>query len=197
MLRRVVVSGLLGFVVLVVWGFILNGVFRFNSRINMKQIPDERQVYQTLKETIVEPGRYVVNPELSSSRTFPGEEPVYSILYSGVGHEAAGGLMLFQFLIFLLAPMIAAWMLSLTSYRTLSSYPRKVLFFMGFGLFFALFSDLMKIGIDGYPLPDALILAAHDIILWTLIGVVVAWWLRPESANGYEPITEMDVNNDL
>jgi len=181
MYKRVFVSGLLGFVVLIAWGFIINGVFRFNSRINMKQIPDERHVYDVLKENIIEPGRYAVNPELTSDKTYPAGEPVFSILNSGMGHEAAGGLMLFQFSIFLVTPMIAAWMLSLTSRQTLSSYPRKVLFFTAIGLLFALFSDLMKVGIGGYPLRDALILAAHDIILWTLIGVAVAWRLRPES----------------
>jgi hypothetical protein len=45
MFKKVVVSGLLGFVVLFAWGFIVNGVFGFNSRVNMKQIPDGRQVY--------------------------------------------------------------------------------------------------------------------------------------------------------
>jgi hypothetical protein len=88
--------------------------------------------------------------------------------------------MLFQFAIFLVTPMIAAWMLSLTSQQVLSNYPRKVLFFTGIGLLFALFCDLMKFGIGGYPLQDALLLAAHDIVLWTLVGMVVAWRLRPE-----------------
>ena len=146
----------------------------------MREIPNERQVYILLKANIVEPGRYTVNPELTASGIFPPGEPVFSILYGGMGHESAGKTMLFQFAIFLLAPMIAAWMLSLTSQRVLSSYPKKVLFFTGIGLLFALFCDLMKFGIGGYPLQDALLLAAHDIVLWTLVGMVVAWWLRPE-----------------
>ena len=35
---------------------------------------------------------------------------------------------------------------------------------------------------DGrYALEDALLLATHNIVLWTLIGMVVAWWLLPKS----------------
>jgi hypothetical protein len=40
--------------------------------------------------------------------------------------------------------------------------------------------DLMNFGIDGYSLNDALILAAHDIIVWTLVGLVVAWRMESE-----------------
>ena len=180
MLKKVIVSGLLGGVVLIVWGFVVNGIFGFNSSINMKQVPNERQVYEILKESIVEPGRYICNPELSLSGTFPGEEPVFSIHYSGMGHESAGGLALFQLAVFLLAPTIGAWMLSVTSGRIISSYPRKVLFFAVIGLLFAVFGDLMNFGIDDYPLNDALILAVHDIIVWTLVGLVVAWRIKPE-----------------
>ena len=122
MLKEVIVSGLLGGVVLIVWGFVVNGM----------------------------------------------------------GHESAGGQALVQLVALLLAPMIGAWMLSATSRRTISSYPRKVLFFAAIGLLFAAFSDLMNSGIDGYSLNDALILAVHDIIVWTLVGLVVAWRIKPE-----------------
>jgi hypothetical protein len=85
-----------------------------------------------------------------------------------------------QLVVLLLAPMIGAWMLSVTSRQIISSYPRKVLFFAVIGLLFAVFSDLMNFGIDGYSLNDALILAVHDIIVWTLVGLVVAWRIKPE-----------------
>ena len=99
-----------------------------------------------------------------------------------MGHESSGGQALVQLTVLLIAPMIGAWMLSATSRRTISSYPRKVLFFAAIGMLFAVFSDLMNSGIDGYSLNDALILAVHDIIVWTLVGLVVAWRVTPESA---------------
>ncbi len=189
MLKKVIVSGLLGGVILIASTFVINGIFGFRSSIDMKPIPDERQAYECLKGSIVEPGRYICNPELTSSGSFPGEEPVFGIYYSGMGHESAGGLMPIQLALFVLAPTVAAWMLSLTSERTIASYPRKVLFFAAIGLLFAVYGDLMSFGIDGYPLSDALMLAAYDIMVWTLVGLVVAWRMQPESGMATHPAT--------
>lgn len=179
MFKKVVVSGLLGFVVLFAWGFVVNGVFGFNNRINMKQIPGERRVYEVLKDSIVEPGRYIFNPELTPAGMFPDGEPVFSLHYSGMGHDSAGKMMLFQFGLLLLSSMIAVWMLSLTAPRVLSSYPRKVLFFVAIGLLIAVFGDLMNFGIDKYSLNDALLIAANDILAWTMVGLVVSKSFRP------------------
>ena len=181
MVKKIIVSGLLGGIVLMIWTFVVNVIFGFNSSINMKQIPNERQVYAILKDNIVQPGKYICNPELTSERRFPDQEPVFSILYGGVGHEAAGGLMLVGLVVFFLAPLIGAWLLSQTSGRVLSSYLRKVLFFVAIGLLFAIFTDLTNFGIGNYPLQDALIQAVHHIIVWTIVGLVVAWRMKPEA----------------
>jgi hypothetical protein len=182
MLKKVAVAGLLGGVVLMVWTFLVNGILGFNARINMKQIPNERRVYDVLKEEIVEPGRYTCNPELGAEG-FPADEPAFSILYGGMGHGAAGKMMLIQLPLFFLAPMIGAWLLSFASREVLSSYGRKVLFFSLIGLLFAVFGDLTRSGIGGYPLQSALILAAHSVIVWTVVGLAVAWRMKP--AQGY------------
>jgi hypothetical protein len=182
MIKKVIVAGLLGALVLMMWTFLVNGIFRFKVNMDMKQIPNERQVYEILKENIVEPGRYACNPELTPERRFPEGEPVFSVLYGGVGHEAAGSHMLFGLIIFLLSPMIATWLLSQTTEKILSSYSRKVLFFTGIGLLYALYGDLTSFGIGDYPLSDAIIIALHNIIVWIVIGLVVAWRLKPEES---------------
>ncbi len=180
MLKKVIIAGMLGGVVLMVWTLVVNGIFRFQASIDMKRIEAERQVYEVLKEHIVDPGRYIINPELTSEMRFPDGEPAFSVLYGGVGHESAGSFMLVGLVIFFLAPMIGAWMLSQTSERVMSSYPRKVLFFVAIGLLFALFTDLTDFGIGSYPLRDALLFAINHIVAWTLVGVVVAWRMKPE-----------------
>jgi hypothetical protein len=182
-MKKVIVAGLLGGVVLLVLTSVVNGIFGFQARIDMKQIPAERQVYELLTESITEPGRYVCNPELTPEGRFPGEAPVFSIIYSGMGHGTAGRLTVVGLVVFFLAPMIGAWMLSLTSARIISSYFRKVLFFAAIGLLFALFGDLMNFGIRGYPLKDAAMLAVHDIVIWTLVGLMVAWRIQPGRVN--------------
>ena len=179
MFKKIAVSGLLGMMVLMGWTLLVNGVFGLNRRINMRQVSDERTVYETLEESIVEPGRYILNPELTSSGVFPDGEPVFSVNYSGIGHESAGKVMLFQLAVYLLAPMIAAWMLSLTRTQILSSYPRRVLFFVATGLLIALFGDLLNFGIDRYSLGDALLVGASNLLAWTLVGLVVSRYFRP------------------
>jgi hypothetical protein len=190
MLKKVIVSGFLGGVVLVAWTFAANGILGFRSNVDRKPILNERQVYECLKGNILQPGRYICNPEPTLPGRFPGQEPVYSITYSGIGHDSAGRLMLVQLGLFFLAPMIGAWMLSLASERVLTSYPRKVLFFVAIGLLFAVFGTLTHYGIDSYPLRDALKLAAYDLIAWTLVGLVVAWRLqsRPSMVTHGQPM---------
>ena len=103
MFKKVAVSGLLGMMILMGWTLLVNGVFGLNGRINMRQVSDERMVYEILKESIVEPGRYILNPELTPSGVFPDGEPVFSVNYSGIGHESAGKVMLFQLAVYLLS----------------------------------------------------------------------------------------------
>jgi hypothetical protein len=180
MLKRVILPGLVGGLVLFAWTFAANGLFGFKREIDMKHIPAERQVHQVLKESVLEPGRYTVNPQLSSTGRFPDGEPVYGILYGGVGHEAAGRLALIELGVIFLAPIIGAWMLSDASPRTRASYRRRVLFFAAIGLLLALFGDLRDFGIGTYPLRDAVLLAAHDVVAWTAVGLAVAWRMQPD-----------------
>ncbi len=65
----------------------------------------------------------------------------------------------------------------------MSSYSRKVLFFVAIGLLFAIFTDLTNYGIGRYPVEDAILLAINHIIVWTLVGLVVAWRLSPEQTD--------------
>lgn len=183
MAKKVIVAGLLGGVALMVWMFVVNGVFGFHSRLEMKEITAERVVYEMLKEQVTEPGRYIVNPAVDDEGRYPAGEPVFSVLYGGMGHESAGLLMLVGLVVFILAPMLGAWMLSRASDRVLSSYPRKVVFFLVLGIQFALVSDMMAFGIGGYPLKDVILLGLNHIGAWTVVGLVVAWRITPDGAD--------------
>jgi hypothetical protein len=183
MAKKVIVAGLLGGVVLILWTFIINGMLGFQARIDMKQIAAEQDVYEVLKQHVVDPGRYTVNPPLDADRRFPANQPVFGVLYGGVGHEAAGGLMLVGLVVFLLAPLVGAWLLSQASTRVLSSFPRKVLFFVAIGFLFALLADMMSYGIAGYPAADAMLLGINHIAAWTVVGAVIAWRVKPDRAD--------------
>ena len=178
MAKKVIVAGLLGGLVMIGWTFVVNGILGFKVAVDMNEIPHERQIYEVLRAHVTEPGRYICNPGPTENGYPPGE-PVFSVLYGGVGHEAAGMLALVQLAIAFIAPMIAAWLLSLGSKRVLSRYWRKVIFFTALGLLLGLSGHLMEFGIGGYPLQSAMILVMHEIALWTAVGLVVAWKLKP------------------
>ena len=180
MTRKVLISGLMGWLVLVAWGFIVNGVFGLQAKIDLNHLEAERQVFKVLQEHVVEPGRYVINPELTTEQRFPEGEPVFSVLYGGVGHEAAGNMLLLKLATYFLAVLIATWMLSMTSDLVLTSYPRKVMFFSAIGLLFALFADVGSYGIGGYPIGVAAMAAVSHVVMWTAVGLVVAWRLKPQ-----------------
>jgi len=179
MSKKVIITGLIGSLLLIVWTIIANSILGFKSNLDMNGIPDEQEVYEVLKENITEPGRYICNPEIIPGEAFPGKEPVFSVLYSGMGHDAAGGLMWIGLIRFILSSIIAVWLLSLSSDRILSSYPKKVFFFTLLGLFIAFFSDFEMYEIGGYPLFDMVVMAIHNVLLWTTVGLFAAWRIKP------------------
>lgn len=159
MMKKVLVSAFAGAVILLLWSFVLNVVLGFNARLNMKQIPNEREVYALLKTSITEPGRYLCNPALTPDGRFPDNEPVFGIQYAGVGHEAAGLGAVLDLLQFLIVPLIGAWMLSTTSDVFRSRFINRVGFFVVLGLLEAVTNDLNSYGIGASPLQAALLFA--------------------------------------
>lgn len=179
MVRRILLSGLCGAVVMFLFTIIVNGLLGFNASIQMKTLPDEREVYDVLKQSVTEPGRYAVNPELTSEGRFPNEEPVFSVLYGGVGHEAAGQLALIQLPVFFVLPIVAAWILAHANRDVLTSYHRKLVFFVAIGLLVSISGRLTHFGIGDYPVHDAVALALFELVAWIVAGTVMAGIMKP------------------
>lgn len=182
MVKKILLSGVTGGIAMGVWTFVANVLFGFASRMNMKVLPNEPQVYELLKTSVTEPGRYVVNPAVNLQVGYPAGEPVFSVLFSGVGHESAGPMMWLSLVVVFGSTILAAWMLSRTSTDFRSSYVRRVLFFAVVGVLFAVSIDLDSFGIGGRPMADALLLGLHRILMWTFVGVAAAWFMKPELA---------------
>ncbi|UCG34006.1 MAG: hypothetical protein JSU68_05085, partial [Phycisphaerales bacterium] len=179
MLKRVVLSGVLGAVVLMLCTFVANAVLGLSSRVEMRRIPNEPDVYAALKQNIVEPGAYVCNPAPVPRVGYPPGEPVFSVLYGGMGHEAAGRMMVMQVGIAFASALLAAGLLGMASVRVLSRYSRRVFFIVIVGLLIVVFSELTRYRIGGYPLGGALLLAAQVFVSWTVAGAVMALTMRP------------------
>jgi hypothetical protein len=178
MTRRVLLAGLLGAAVLIAWTIIVNVGFRFTARIGMEPIPNERAIYDLLREHVRQPGAYLANPEPTSTGEFPSGAPVFSIRYAGVGHEAAGRLLLIEFWIAVVSATLVAGLLSVTSARIQSRYICRVLYVATIGLLLAVSGDLAEYGIGGYPASDAVLLSANQFVSWVLAGLVMAWLVR-------------------
>ena len=178
-MKRVILAGLLGGVVLAVWFVIVDGVLGFKRGIEMKELADERSVYGFLVGHVPEPGRYVVNPEISPDRGFPGNDPVFAVQYSGLGHADAGQEILVGLVVMLLAPVLGAWIVSNASSPVLSGYGSRLVFFSVIGLVFSLFGVIERFGLARYSLGNAVALSVHDLVAWVLAGLVIAWLVRP------------------
>lgn len=182
-LRRTIVAGLLGTVVLFVWFVVVDGFLGFERNIQMRQLDDERAVYAFLAEHVRTPGRYVCNPEVLPEQRFPGNEPIFSVQYSGLGHADAGQEMLVGLIIMLVAPFVGALLLAGASNRVLSKYSTRLLFFSGIGVVMALFGVMERFGLASYPLGPAAALSLHDLAAWVVVGVPVAWLVKPAAQN--------------
>ncbi|MBN1826216.1 MAG: hypothetical protein JW958_08115 [Candidatus Eisenbacteria bacterium] len=178
-MKRVLSAGLAGGVVLLVWFVVVNGLLGFKGRIDMKPLPDERLVYEVLRENVPEPGKYACNPELTGDRRFIGDAPVFGVHYSGLGHDDAGRESLVGLAVFLLAPILGAWLLSRASDGVLARFGSRFLFFATIGVVIGLIGFQARFGIGGYSFGDAAALTIHDIAAWAVAGLAVAGLLKP------------------
>ncbi|MGD9403464.1 MAG: hypothetical protein PVF95_14490 [bacterium] len=178
-MKRVLLAGLLGGLVLIVWLIVVDGLLGFSRAIDMKQLPEERVVYAFLVEHVKETGRYVLNPEVLPEQEFPGDDPIFGLHYTGLGHDDAGQEMLVGLVVMLLAPIAGAYLLANSSDRTLSKYGRRVAFFAMIGVVAALLGLMARFGLARYSPVDASAWAVHDLAAWVLAGLVVSRLIRP------------------
>lgn len=177
-MRRVLVAGLLGGLVMILWMIVADGLLGFKRGIEMKQLPQERTVYAFLVDHVTQPGRYVLNPEVVPERGFPGQEPIFAVHYTGLGHADAGQEMLVGLLVLLVSPIVGAWLLSNGSTRVLARYGSRVAFLTAIGVVVALLGIGARFGLATYSMGDALLLVIHDLVAWLLASLVVAGMVR-------------------
>jgi hypothetical protein len=150
----------------------------------MNQLRDERVVYYFLVEHVSEPGRYVLNPLVVPEQGFPGDDPIFAVHYTGLGHDDAGQEMLAGLLIAFLSAAAGAWLLANASSRVRSRYGSRVGFFAVIGLVAVLLGVGARFSLAAYSLSSALTLAVHDLAAWVLAGLVVASLVKSATDDG-------------
>ncbi len=184
MKKNVLISGLLGGIVIFIWLIISNGILPFKHNIALKTFPGQKAVHETLKKEVTEPGIYVVPylpPENRSEFPDYDNEPIYQITFRGETHSTVQGLFAFPVLMIFFAPVLAAWMLSVSSDRILQKYSSRVLFVSVLGLFLAVFSDILQISTGNLTTEYQVFSAVNNVITWILAGLVIAWKIKPET----------------
>ncbi len=182
MKKEILLSGLLGGIVIFAWLVISIELLPVSGH-RAQPIPNDKDIHAVLKERITEPGIYFLpdHPD-ENSVDYPDyeNEPIFSVIYGGRTPGTSLGQLIFELFCIFTAPAIAAWMLSVASERILTKYSRRVLFVAVFGLFLAVFGEVFS----EKPVDYILLTAANSLITWALVGLVIAWRIKPGRTTG-------------
>ncbi len=185
MFKNILLSGILGGVVMFVVFTAVRILLPSVGYPVLQALPGQVPIHAQLKEQITKPGTYVcpyMTPE-EAKAFFPDywNEPVFVVTYRGGSHSTVPGFASLGMLAFLLAPLAAAWLLSQASDKVLATYLRRVLFVGILGILVLVTADLMRSLTDELPFALVAGRALVSVITWVLIGIVLAWRIKPVS----------------
>lgn len=178
MKKDIFLSGLLGGFVFLVWTIISSSVLPLSGDIP-KEITDDKEIHTLLKEKLVEGGIYWLPGHTSQTEEqYPDydNEPIFYVFYAGATPSRMIVPTIVELLCIFLAPVVAAWLLSRASEEILAKYARRVVFVMGIGLLIAIYGDLFS----QKPLDLMLLSSVNNLIVWALVGLVLAWRIKPK-----------------
>lgn len=176
MKKNILLSGLLGGIVILVWMVISTSLIPISGDIP-KPITDDKEIHTALKEKIGKPGIYwLPNDSEENSSLYPdyGNEPVFFIFFAGTTPNTFEGQFIIELISVFLAPLIAAWLLSVASEEILNKYFRRVLFVTILGLFLGVYGDLFS----QKPISHIIMSSINNTITWALAGLVIAWRIK-------------------
>ena len=178
MKKQILLSGLLGGIVIFAWLIIGSSLLHLNGD-RPAPIPNDLEIHTLLKERVSEPGYYFLpdHPKEGEENVYPdyGNEPLFFITYGGRTPNTFMGQLFYEIFCFIVAPMIAAWLLSVASDKILAKYSRRVLFVTVLGLFLAVYGDVLS----EKPMDRILLSSINALLTWFLAGLVIAWRIRP------------------
>jgi hypothetical protein len=187
---RIVLAGVIGGIVLFVWGFISWTLLGWHHTYG-GTLPDEPAVVQVLKDTVndrgkTEPGVYWI-PGMADTTGMDAdgmaaayeawankhrEGPNAMLIYHPTGREPLDALVLARgFAIDLLAALLAALLLAFAT-RTISGYAGRVAFVTALGMMVAIYGEGMAWNYFRFPNDWSLIMVVDHLIAWFLVGLV-------------------------
>jgi hypothetical protein len=183
MTKRIIVAGLLGTVVMIVWVLFSFAVLRIGGE-TIRPVPNQAELHAALKARITEPGTYaclyIASEEEAARIPNYRDEPLYAITYKGTTHNTVPGFRNLGVLSVLFAPLAAAWLLTKASAALLARYWARVLFVASLGVFVALAGDWPRAVADEQRAADLLVTTANTVATWLVAGLAISWRIGPE-----------------
>jgi len=183
--RKVVATGLIAGLVGLACTTIFQNVIPIRNQLGYKEVPNEKTVLEVLDASLRETGLYLLpghSPPDPLFRQRYEKGPMFRIhsLQSGAGGTAH---VLIPVLALLVAPIIPSWYLWSLCRNGRPGFGSRVFVVASFGIFLALWADLRMWGMELYPLNYSLVLAASSVATWVIVGLVVAWRIKPGSVS--------------
>lgn len=188
-MKKIMLSGIIGGIVLTIWGVLSWMVFSFHED-TIKPMPNEEQIAAMLKESIHEQGVYMLPsypPDLKGEEQEAAmklwEErykkgPIATVFYRPIGSEP---MMTSQFIygiiINIMSALLAAWFLSRSTAVTQSYFAR-----VSFVALLAVFASVAVHMLDWnwmlHPFKYTTSMIVDLLIGWILVGLVIAAIIR-------------------
>jgi hypothetical protein len=192
---RVLLGGLVGAIILFIWGFLAWVVFQIHDA-TVRALPDEPRFVELMRDADVRTGTYffpAMEGSWSDHRAMTEEErqasreswrqahirgPVGVLHYNADGWPPESPLSFgIGFALYLAAAFFASAMLSAAAPK-LRTYFARVLFVAGFGLIVAAFNDLSMWNWLHVPLDFSAMQALDHVLGWTFAGLGIAAVVR-------------------
>jgi len=177
MKREILLSGLLGGVVMFAWLIVTHGPLPLSGD-SPRPIPNDKEIHTILKERLSDSGIYYTPDSSDESRVlYPnfGTEPLFIVTATGRTPDSFLGQLLLELFCIFSAPLIAAWLLSVTSVRILGRFFLRLVFVAVLGALVAVCSGMSS----DAPIEIIALSSLNSLIMWGLAGLVIAWRIKP------------------
>ena len=190
---RILLGGVLGAVVLFVWGFLYWAVLS-GMLLPYNHMTDEGAVMDVLRENLPETGVYWFpmpqhDPDATKEEKKAATEawmekhqegPFGTVIYHTEGHKAmAPSTLVKGFVINFVSALLASILLCCACGRT--GYAGRVAFVLGLGLFIAVSVHLIAWNFMDNPMGFTLLKIGDSVVGWLLAGLVIAAVVKPRA----------------
>jgi hypothetical protein len=189
--KKILLASILGGIALFIWGSLSHMVLGIVDA-HIKQIPNEDAVLASMQHNIKEPGFYFF-PGYEHSLDMSDEPQTTTQKWEQKVREGPNGILVYnsqgreplepsQLLIELLTNIVAAFLAAILLVKALGGVPSfgaRVLFVTQLGLFARIVADVPYWNWYGFPLDYTISTMYDDVIGFFLVGLVLAWRLKP------------------